>query len=553
VTTRINIVHKLYDRKGSVSGYMVKNGHGVPDEYRVYNAEGNFLYGIVDRQPWTVFRILDRDGRLIYVGLTQSKHLKKRLERLDASGTLVREEYPSRQQAEDAEKRYVRQMFPKSKYRLSTPGRRKFGPHKGTRKYIVNPQEPGKREGKVFVQRTPSQKYLRKAKAFDGTYRPWKDLPGKYVNAARVGKGWEYINAARLDEKGRPTHLLFDVSPYINACRWQPLPERLEKDPGGKRQYRSLSERLKRHQTRMVLHDLSQRIVHGEDLSLAGPVDATPLTRKSLAHLTIPRDSRNRTAPRRMQRTVVKRPRFIRLDIREPNEELRLFDDRPWRVPSAGKVRGFQWGRMDRADPISLKKPDTVHLPKKLANDPELLAKAISAVEDARELDADKSKKVSPPTLVSSVLRNVETYQLGRWSVLKRDKPRTISPNEGKYEGLDEILAEIDGEEVNHADRRIREDTRFRSKWNSVWAAKATDATDEDLLALPWAEAYRYVSEMLGRERLSKEERFAAALQLSNLIKRLRQRGTLKWDATDASLPVRPLIFVAVSSATSSS
>ena len=112
MTTRINIAHKLYDRKSDVSGYMVKNGYGAPDEYRVYDAEGNFLYGIVVRQPWTVFRILDRDGRLIYVGLTRSKHLKKRLGQLDVSGPLLKEEYPSRQQAEDAEKRYVRQMFP---------------------------------------------------------------------------------------------------------------------------------------------------------------------------------------------------------------------------------------------------------------------------------------------------------------------------------------------------------------------------------------------------------------------------------------------------------
>jgi hypothetical protein len=86
---------------------------------------------------------------------------------------LIEEEHSTRQQAEDAEKRYVRQMgFPK--YKLSTTGLRKFGPHKGTRKYILKPQALGKREGKVFVQRTPSQKYLRKAKAFDGTYRPWE-------------------------------------------------------------------------------------------------------------------------------------------------------------------------------------------------------------------------------------------------------------------------------------------------------------------------------------------------------------------------------------------
>jgi hypothetical protein len=189
---------------------------------------------------------------------------------------------------------------------------------------------------------------------------------------------------------------------------------------------------------------------------------------------------------------------------------------------------------MDRTDSISLKKPDTVYLPKKLANDPELLAKAISAVEEARELDGDKSKKVPPPSLFSSVLRNVETYQLGRWSVLKRDKARTISPNEGKYEGLDEILAELDGEAVTHADRRIREDAKFKWEWNSVWAERATDATDEDLTARPWAEAYRYVGEMLERDKLTKEDRVAVALQLSILLKRFRHRGTLEWTATDA-------------------
>src|SRR5215207_9647500 len=185
MTARINIVHKLYDRKGNVSGYMVKDGHGTPGEYRVYDAEGDFLYGIVDRQPWTVFRILDRDGRLTYVGLTRSKHLRKRLEPLGVKaqyltpsllgailgeeeyptrrGTLIAKEYPNRQQAEDAEKRYVRQMFPKSKYELSTPRRRKFGPHKGTRRYIVNPQAPGKRKGKAYIQRPPSKQYIHKA------------------------------------------------------------------------------------------------------------------------------------------------------------------------------------------------------------------------------------------------------------------------------------------------------------------------------------------------------------------------------------------------------
>lgn len=51
MTDRISIVHKLYDRKGGVRGYMVKNRHGAPDEYRVYDAEGNFLHGIVGRSP----------------------------------------------------------------------------------------------------------------------------------------------------------------------------------------------------------------------------------------------------------------------------------------------------------------------------------------------------------------------------------------------------------------------------------------------------------------------------------------------------------------------
>jgi hypothetical protein len=77
MTTRIKIVHKLYDRKSSVSGYMVKNSHGATDEYRVYDAEGNFLYGIVVRQPWTVFRIFGHDGRLIYVGCIRTKNLRK--------------------------------------------------------------------------------------------------------------------------------------------------------------------------------------------------------------------------------------------------------------------------------------------------------------------------------------------------------------------------------------------------------------------------------------------------------------------------------------------
>jgi hypothetical protein len=88
VTAYINIAHKLYDRKGAVSGYMVKNGHCTPDEYRVYDAEGNFLYGLVDRQPWTDFRIYGQDGSLTYVGLTRSKHLNKTFGQLDLSGTV---------------------------------------------------------------------------------------------------------------------------------------------------------------------------------------------------------------------------------------------------------------------------------------------------------------------------------------------------------------------------------------------------------------------------------------------------------------------------------
>jgi hypothetical protein len=34
---------------------------------------------------------------------------------------------------------------------------------------------------------------------------------------------------------------------------------------------------------------------------------------------------------------------------------------------------------------------------------------------------------------------------------------------------------------------------------------------------------------MSEREKLTEEARFATALQLSNLLKRLRQRGTLEW------------------------
>jgi hypothetical protein len=38
VATRINLVHKLYDRKGGVSGYMVKDGRGAPDDRLFYDA-----------------------------------------------------------------------------------------------------------------------------------------------------------------------------------------------------------------------------------------------------------------------------------------------------------------------------------------------------------------------------------------------------------------------------------------------------------------------------------------------------------------------------------
>src|SRR5829696_6063017 len=480
MTARINIVRKLYDRKGSVSGYMVKNGHGVPDEYRVYNAEGNFLYGYVDRQPWTVFRILDRDGRLIYVGLTRSKHLKERLERLDASGTLVREEYPSRQQAEDAEKRYVRQMFPKSKYGLSTPGRRKFGPHKGTRKYIVNPQAPGKRKGKVYIQRPPSKQYIHKA---------YTAIIGDVNEALGWRPGHPRVNDQRALFSGyyrtRDTLTLMFKSPE------QRRREQLEDERKGK---------SKRRRRKVVKALLPNRWKKGH----------------------------------RFERCIYcsgKRPWRSKWPGRA---QLQLFDDEPFRsrtcpdifrrpCPSRkgegarrpAKVGGFRWGRlMGQRDSYSLKAPDVVHLPNKLV-DPRVRTKAIAAAEAIRSVK-DGRKEAPAPTLVSSVFGNGATYYISSWGALKRDEARLVGPSEGKYEGLNEILAEVDGERFEsdvvtdpRLLRRLEEDPAFKASWVEHWANKALDAATDDPPALPWIEAYRYVGQVLSKDKLSREDRLA--------------------------------------------
>ena len=73
-----------------------------------------------------------------------------------------------------------------TKYGLSTPGRRKFGPHEGTRKYIRNLQAPGKRQGVVYVPQRPSQEYANSTRIVStGKYVPQEVSPGKYVNAVR--------------------------------------------------------------------------------------------------------------------------------------------------------------------------------------------------------------------------------------------------------------------------------------------------------------------------------------------------------------------------------
>src|SRR5215212_9738995 len=61
----------------------------------------------------------------------------------------------------------------------------------------------------------------------------------------------------------------------------------------------------------------------------------------------------------------------------------------------------------------------------------------------------------------------------------------------------------------------------------------AIDATSDDPPALPWGEAYRYVGQMLSKEKLSREDRLVTGLQLCKLLKRLRQRGSLEWTATN--------------------
>src|SRR5215207_6785807 len=534
MTARINIVHKLYDRKGDVSGYMMKNRHGAPDEYRVYDAEGNFLYGLVDRQPWTVFRIFGHDGRLIYVGCTRTKNLKKQLGRMKLwkgkhtkayqralergkrppkwikpfdwieAILLVEDEYPNRQQAEDAEKRYVRQMFPKSKYGLSTPRRRKLGPHKGTRRYIVNPQAPGKRKGKAYIQRPPSKQYIHKAHT-------------AIIGDVNEALGWRHGHPRVNDQ----------LALFSGYYRTRDTLTWMFKSPEQRRLEQLEDERKQKpkHQRKTVVMALWPH-------------------RWKKGH--------------RFERCVYcsgKRP----WRWKWPGAaQLRLFDDEPFRSRSCSgifgrpspsrkgegasrpaKVGGFRWGRlMGQRDSYSLKAPDVVHLPNKLV-DPRVRTKAIAAAEAIRSVK-DGRKEAPAPMLVSSVLGNEATYYIGSWAALKRDETRQVGPSESKYEGLNEILAEVDGERLEHdivTDprllRQLEEDPAFNTSWEEHWANKAVDAVADDPPALPWSEAYRYVGQMLEREKLTKEERSAIALQLSNLVKRLRQRGTLEWIDVD--------------------
>jgi transcriptional regulator with XRE-family HTH domain len=374
---------------------------------------------------------------------------------------LVEEEYPSRQQAEAAERRYVRQMFPKSKYGLSTPGRRKFGPHKGTRRYIVNPQAPGKRKGKVYIQRPPSKQYIHKAhKAITGD-----------VNEAL---GW------------RPGH------PRVH--------DHLALFSGYYRTRDTLTWRLKSSEQR--------RLEQLED--------------------------ERRRKPKYQHKVVVEAVRLPTWRSKWPGaRQLKLFTPKISRNGQADAVlSGFRWSeKTNVSDAYSIKKPNALRLPKKLADSPKQSAQTIAA-ENIRN-EEDNYGTVSSPALVTAVYRNVETYYIGRWGALRQGRTHPSPPNEGKYEGLNEILAEIDGEEVNYGDRRIREDTKFKWEWDERWANKALDAVADDLPALPWSEAYRYVGQMLEREKLMGEERFAIALQLSSLLKRLRQRGTLEWTEVD--------------------
>jgi hypothetical protein len=186
----------------------------------------------------------------------------------------------------------------------------------------------------------------------------------------------------------------------------------------------------------------------------------------------------------------------------------------------------------------SPKAPDAVHLPEKLV-DPRVRTKAIAAAGAIRSVK-DGCKQVSAPTLVSSVFENVSTYYIGRWGALKRAEARQVGSSEGEYEGLNEILAEVNGERFEsdivtdpRLLRRLEEDSTFKASWTEHWANEVLDATSDNPPALPWVEAYRYVGQMLSKEELTREDRLAVGLQLCKLLKRLRQRGSLEWTATD--------------------
>jgi hypothetical protein len=120
---------------------------------------------------------------------------------------------------------------------------------------------------------------------------------------------------------------------------------------------------------------------------------------------------------------------------------------------------------------------------------------------------------------------------LGRWGTLPQPRGRQgllvglTEPQRARLVGLDDILAGVDGSPVPECDRE-----RLTDKQCEVldgFIAERVAAADTDAgAALPWGEALNYARRMLERpQKLTREERFAVGLQLSNVLRGARRRA----------------------------
>jgi hypothetical protein len=122
---------------------------------------------------------------------------------------------------------------------------------------------------------------------------------------------------------------------------------------------------------------------------------------------------------------------------------------------------------------------------------------------------------------------------LGHWGTLPQPRGRTAflagltKPQMARFEGLDEILAEVDGSPVPECDREYLTD-ELREMLEEIIAERVTAAAPDAGAALPREEALNYTRRMLERSsELTREERFAVGLQLSNVLRGARRRARL--------------------------